>query len=128
MNIPVLIVACITLLAVVAHVIGGTRETATLAPSTEDTKRTPNWVQAMCAFQMLTVDLLAVSLALFALAMWDMGPHESAFITGFGLLYLAWAIAWVVQLRWLNRPSASLLRLPHWIVWLACAALLLIGG
>lgn len=128
MNIPVLIVASITLLAVIAHVIGGTRETASLAPAEEDAKRIPHWVQAMCAFQMLTVDLLAVSLALFAIALWDLGPHEPSFIIGFGLLYLAWAVAWVIQLRWLNRTSASLLRLPHWIVWLVCAALLLIGG
>ncbi|GAA6176354.1 hypothetical protein [Sulfitobacter pacificus] len=128
MNIPVLIVASITLLATIAHVVGGTRETASLAPPSDDTTRTPHWVQAMCAFQMLTVDLLAVSLALFAIALWDMGPHEAAFITGFGLLYLAWAVAWVIQLRWLNRASASLLRLPHWTVWLLCAALLLIGG
>ncbi len=128
MNIPVLIVACVTLLAVVAHVIGGTRETATLAPPAEDTKRTPHWVQAMCAFQMLAIDMLAVSLALFAIALWDMGPHEPKFIFGFGLLYLAWAAVWVIQLRWLNRTAAPLLRLPHWIVWLVCAALLLIGG
>ncbi|GLQ27959.1 hypothetical protein [Sulfitobacter pacificus] len=128
MNIPVLIVASITLLATIAHVVGGTRETASLVPPSDDTTRTPHWVQAMCAFQMLTVDLLAVSLALFAIALWDMGPHEATFITGFGLLYLAWAVAWVIQLRWLNRASASLLRLPHWTVWLLCAALLLIGG
>ncbi|MDF3414659.1 hypothetical protein HKX54_09360 [Sulfitobacter sp. M57] len=128
MNIPVLIVACITLLAFVAHLIGGTRETASLAPAAQDTERTPHWVQAMCAFQMLSVDLLAVALALFAIALWDMGPQEANFITGFGLLYLAWAAAWVIQLRWLNRPAASLLRLPHWTVWIVCAALLLIAG
>lgn len=32
MNIPVLIVACIMAIAVVAHVFGGTRETARIAP------------------------------------------------------------------------------------------------
>ncbi len=128
MNIPVLLVASITLLAFVAHLIGGTRETAAIAPNPQDTTLTKHWVQAMCAFQMLSVDLLAVSLALFAIALWDMGPHEPQIILGFTLLYLAWAIVWIIQLRLLNRPPATLLTLPHWTVWLLCAGLLIWGS
>ena len=61
MNIPVLIVACITGLAVIAHILGGTHETARLAPEPSEGKLSAHWVQAMCAFQMLSVDLAVVT-------------------------------------------------------------------
>ena len=71
MNIPVLIVACITFLAFVAHVLGGTKETAAIEPDRAQPTLTKHWVQAMCAFQMLSVDLLVVAGALFAIALKD---------------------------------------------------------
>ena len=61
LNFWVLSVACITLVAFLAHVLIGTRETATIVPPSSDDKLTTSWVQAMCAFQMLSVDLLAVA-------------------------------------------------------------------
>ena len=128
MNYPVLIVACITLFACVAHVLVGTKETASIAPPEQDKERTANWVQAMCAFQMLSVDLLAVTAALFAVVFLDLGPIETQILRLLSLLYVFWGIVWVVQLRWLNRPAAHLLRLPHWIIWFLCAGLLFYGS
>ena len=127
MNIPVLIVAIITLIAFVAHVIGGTRETAAIAPK-EDDKLVVSWVQAMCAFQMLAVDLLALALLLFAIVFWDLGPGESLILQLASVLYFLWGVVWVVQVLWLKRPSATLLRLPHWIIWLLCSGLLYFGS
>lgn len=125
MNIPVLIVAIIMALAVVAHIIGGTRQTADIAP--EKDELTASWVQAMCAFQMLAVDLLAVALLLGAVLIWDMGPVEQVILRLLSLLFLLWGLVWVAQVLWLRRPSATLLRLPHWAVWFLCSGLLYAG-
>lgn len=127
MNIPVLIVACVMALVVLAHVIGGTRETARIAPQGAAPEMTRHWVQAMCAFQMLSVDLLAVTGLLFGVALWDLGPAEPLILKGLIALFVLWALVWVVQMRWLNRVDAGLFRLPHWIVWLACAGVLSFG-
>lgn len=128
MNIWILSVACITVVACVAHVLVGTKETATIAPTSPDKKLTPNWVQAMCAFQMLSVDLLVVAIALFAIVFFDLGPVERPLVLLFSLLFFLWGLVWVIQLHWLKRPEASLLRLPHWIIWFLCSGLLYQGS
>ena len=50
MNIPVLIVACFSLLAVMAHIFGGTKDAASISPDENDTRLMRNWMQSMCAF------------------------------------------------------------------------------
>ncbi len=85
MNVPILIVACISTLAVLGHVFGGTRDTASLAPSKDDKKLTRNWKQAMGAFQMLAVDLLLVTITLFL-----------------SLMFFLWGIVWLIQMFWLK--------------------------
>jgi hypothetical protein len=50
MTICVLVVACFSLLAVIAHVFGGTKETASIAPDKNNILLTRCWKQAMCAF------------------------------------------------------------------------------
>lgn len=127
MNIPVLIVAVIMAVAVVAHIFGGTRETVRIAPDPAATDLTRHWVQAMCAFQMLSVDLLAVSLLLFGVALWDLGPAEDLLIKGLIALFGLWGLVWFVQVHWLKRSGAGVLQLPHWVIWFFCAGLLLFG-
>lgn len=127
MNIPVLIVAVITLVAFFAHLIGGTRETAKLEPDGADPRLMSHWVQAMGAFQMLSVDLLAVGGVLLAVAVWDLGAVERIIIQAGILLFLAWGVVWVVQMLWLKRSGVSLLKLPHWLVWFVCSGLLVWG-
>ena len=124
MNIPVLIVAGIMALAVLAHVFVGTKETATLRPSEPGAKETGHWVQAMCAFQMLSVDLLAVTAALFALGLYDLGPLKRPLTFGLAGLFLLWGIVWLVQAFWVQKSVRALVTLPHWIVWFPCAGLL----
>lgn len=127
MNIPVLIVACIMAIAVVAHVFGGTRETARIAPDPAEAKLTRHWVQAMAAWQMLSADLLAVAVILFGLALWDVGPGEDLVLKGLISLFCFWGIVWFVQVHWLKRACAGVLHLPHWIIWFVCAGLLVLG-
>lgn len=127
MNVPVLIVACIMALAVVAHVFGGTRETAHLVPDPSAPKLTRSWVQAMGAWQMLSVDLLAVALLLFGVALWDLGAAEDLILKGLIALFCLWGIVWFAQVHWLKRTSAGILQLPHWVIWFGCAGLLSLG-
>jgi hypothetical protein len=74
LNHPIAIAGSLTLLAFVAHITGGIKQSLSIAPSKvagshieggalETLDR--NWVQAMCAFQLVTVDLLALSGVLF---------------------------------------------------------------
>jgi len=128
LNIPVLIVAIITALAVVAHVIGGTRETASLAPDPKDSKTSANWVQAMCAFQMLSVDLAVLTGLLFTIALSDVLPSERNWTLGLSLLFLLWGVVWVIQMLAVKRQGVTLLRLPHFLVWFVFAGLLYIGA
>ena len=127
MNIPVLIVACIMAAAVVAHVFGGTGDTARLAPDDASAELIRYWVQAMCAFQMLSVDLLVVALLLYGIALWDFGAIEELILKAIIGLFCLWGIVWIVQIRWLKRVDAGLFRLPHWMVWFACAGILCFG-
>lgn len=128
MNIWVFSVACITLAAFLAHLVIGTRETASIAPSASDDKLTTHWVQAMCAFQMLSVDLFVVAVALFGITFTDLGPLERPAILVLSALFFLWGLVWIVQMKWLNRPVVTLWRLPHWLVWFVCAGLLYFGG
>lgn len=128
MNVYALIVACVTSLAFLAHLFGGTRETAAIAPLADNRNLNAHWVQAMCAFQMLAVDLLFVSLLLFAIALWDIGEIESTILMILSLLYFLWGVVWIVQVVWLKAAGVTLLRLPHWVVWFVCAGLLFAGS
>lgn len=128
MNIPVLMVACITLIAVIAHVIVGTKETAAIEPATDENKQTVHWVQAMCAFQMLSIDLLAVAVALFAVVFMDFGAIEPQIILMLSLLFFLWGAVWIIQILWLKKSATMFLQLPHWMVWFACSGLLYYGS
>lgn len=128
MNIWVFVVACTVLIALVAHVFVGTKETATIDPKSTDKTLTANWVQAMCAFQMLSVDLLVVAGALLAIALFDFGPMERPAILLLSLLFFLWGLVWIVQMRWLNKPGLHLLRLPQWLIWFVCSGLLYLGS
>jgi hypothetical protein len=56
-----------------------------------------------------------------------LGPTEDLIPKGLIALFCLWAIAWIIQIRWLNRADAGLLKLPHWIVWFICAGVLSLG-
>ncbi|MEO9514505.1 MAG: hypothetical protein ABJH45_23390 [Paracoccaceae bacterium] len=88
-------------LAVVAHVLGGTRETARIAPSAMTSPLNRNWVQAMGAWQMLSVDLIAVATLLFGVALWDLGAVEDVILKGLILLFCLWGLVWFAQVWWL---------------------------
>jgi len=113
MNIPVLIVACFSLLAVLAHIIVGTKETASIAPDGNKMLLTRSWKQAMFAFQMLSIDLIVVTTALFTLSLTDFLSFEYELTLFLSLLYLLWGIVWLVQLVWLKSNAETFMFLPQ---------------
>ena len=132
MNIPVFIVGVLTSLAFVAHLVVGTQESYSLKPtaSSDAAFRVAerNWLQSMAAFQMVTVDLLALSILLFVLALTDLISAESTIILTLSAFYLLWGVAWVVQLVMLKAQHKNYLQLGQWLLWLLCAALLYWGA
>jgi len=127
-NLPVIIVACFSLLAVFAHVFGGTKETASIAPDESDLQLTRNWKQSMCAFQMLAIDLLAVTILLFTISLTELVPFEYELTLLLSLLYLLWGLVWLAQLVWLKSDAKTFAYLPQWILWFAGSALLYVGA
>jgi hypothetical protein len=52
----------------------------------------------MCAFQMLSIDLIAVTIALFIVSLTDILSFEYELTLFLSLLYLLCGVVWLVQL------------------------------
>ena len=128
MNIPVLIVACISLLALMAHTFVGTKENASISPNEDDEKLNQNWKQSMCAFQMLTIDLLLVTVTLFAISLTDIISFEYELTLFLSFVFFLWGIIWLIQLFWLKSKAKTYLLLSQWVFWFVCSGLLYWGG
>ncbi|MEE9319555.1 MAG: hypothetical protein V3U76_03835 [Granulosicoccus sp.] len=128
MNIPVVVAACISTLALVAHIFIGTKETAAIAPTDGNKKLELHWKQSMCAFQMLSVDLLLVTIVLFVIGLTDLVSIEPELTLLLSLVFLLWGIVWFIQLLWLKSKPVTYLVLAQWAVWLLCAGLLYWGA
>ena len=135
MNTPVFITACISLLALIAHTFIGTKESILLSPSSttnnggqENQKLVQYWKQSMCAFQMLTVDLLLMTIVLFIIAITEWIPFEYELILFLSLVFFLWGTVWLIQLFWLNTKTRTYLHLGQWIFWFICSALLIWGS
>ena len=136
MNYQLATVAAVTAAAFFAHVFGGIPQSLHADPAKladEDkahTLETPqrNWVQLMCAFQLVTVDLLAVSILLFVVALTDVLVQKQMIGFSLSALYFLWGCSWVVQLFALKRPPKDYLLLGQWIFWFGCSAVIYWGS
>ena len=128
MNIPLLIVASFSLFAVIAHIFWGTKETASISPNKSDIQLTRCWKQAMCAFQMLSIDLIVVTILLFTILLTELIPFEYELTLFLSVLYFLWGVVWVIQLAWLKSSAKTFMYLPHWIFWFIGSALLYSGA
>lgn len=136
MNYQIAIAGAITLLAFFAHTFVGIREALTTAPSKLAEKESVanfqeverNWVQSICAFQMVTVDLLVLSALLFLLAFTDIIGQKQ--LVGFSLsaFYFLWGSAWLLQLAIFKRQTKDYLLLSQWLFWFVCAGLIFWGA
>ena len=107
MNYPITIAASLTLLAFAAHVTGGLRQTLSIAPSKfagshierrELDILDRNWVQVMCAFQLISVDLLVLAGVLYLLAFTDTLSPKQPIALALAAIYFLWGCSWVLQL------------------------------
>lgn len=135
MNIPILIAAAIVFLAFMAHTIVGNREALTTRPSVLNDVASStfatverNWVQSLCAFQMVTVDLFMLSLLLFALGATDFVPAKHEVTLAASLFFGLWGVTWLIQLLVLRRSLRDYLLLSQWLFWFICSGLLYWGA
>ena len=97
MNIPFAAAALLLSVAFFAHLFVGTRETLSLKPDAENSTQqsTRNWMQAVCAFQLVSVDLLLLAatacLLAFTRVFDGMEAAAARFVAAYlGLWYAAW--------------------------------------
>lgn len=135
MSIPILLAATIVSLAFVAHAIVGNREALSTRPSAsgdvvsgDAATVERNWVQSLCAFQMVTVDLFVLSLLLFALGATDLVPAEREVALAASAFLALWGVAWLVQLLVLRRRLRDYLLLGQWLFWFVCSGLVYWGA
>ena len=136
MNYQLAIVGGLTVLVLFAHVFGGIRQSLSVEPAKLADKQKlanfetldRNWVQSMCAFQLVTVDLLALSALLFFLAFTEVFVQKQ--LIGFALaaFYFLWGCAWLLQIVALKRKAMDYLVLGHWSFWFVCSALIYWGA
>ena len=136
MNYQLATVGGLTLLALLAHISGGIRQSLSVEPAKLTNKEKlvnyetldRNWVQSMCAFQLVTIDLLVLSTLLFLLAFTDIFLQKQ--LMGFALaaFYFLWGCVWLVQLFALRRKATDYLLLGHWVFWFGCSALIYWGS
>lgn len=134
-NYPITIAASLVFLAFLAHTFVGTREALSTRPrelQAEDKNKAEkierNWVQSLCAFHLVTVDLLALTLLLFILGITDIFSARKEIAMIAAAFFTVWAAAWLIQLLALHRRPKDYLFLGQWLLWLVCAGLLLWGA
>jgi hypothetical protein len=136
MNSQLFIVGCVTAFAFLAHLFIGTKESMSISPAklahapeqTASATLQKNWLQTMCAFQMISVDLLVLSILIFVMALTDIIPSEQPIILALSAFYLLWGFAWLLQLALLKAKAEIYLKLGQWIMWLLCSGLLYWGA
>lgn len=133
MNLPIAAVSVLMLVALLAHTLAGHRETMSIRPSRllqkgstadsmfETLER--SWIQSLCAFQLVTIDLLVLTAASFLLAFTEIIPQKKPFALALAAFFFLWGIAWLVQLAFLKVPRKNYLLLGHWLFWFACGGL-----
>jgi len=131
-NYPITAALALILLAFFAHITGGLIESLSVRParnggasnSASDYDRIErNWVQLICAFQLVSVDLAAVAIVLYLLAFTDYLMPAQSIAVGMSLLFVLWGISWLLQLSFLKRPARDYLFLGHWSFWFLCSGL-----
>jgi hypothetical protein len=135
MNYPITAAGAIVLLAFFAHTFVGNREALSTRPHREpDENRSDaasierNWVQLLCAFQLVTINLFVLSVLLFVLGTTDLLPARREVALAAAGFFTLWGAVWLVQLFALRRRLKDYLLLGQWVFWFLCAGLLLWGA
>jgi len=137
MNYPIAISFGLVCLATLAHLLGGIRESLSVRPTVNGRESSDkaafyrierSWVQLMCAFQLVSIDLIAVAIVLYLLAFTNYFLQAQQIAFGMAAVFAAWGIVWFVQLVSLKRTKTDYLILGQWFLWFICSGLLLLGA
>lgn len=135
MNYPVTISGAIVLFAFFAHTFIGSREALSTRPRGLSAESgvdvmvvERNWVQSLCAFQLVTIDLFVLSVLLLVLGTTDLLPARREIAVIASGFFTLWGTAWLVQLIVLRCSLKDYLKLGQWGIWFVCAGLLLWGA
>ena len=126
MNLPILATAILLTLALFAHFCVGTRETAGLRPAENDSNK--NRIQALCVFQLASIDLLLLAVLCYLLALSDILPDKRTIAYAIAAYLVLWGIAWFAQLKAARADGKTCLLLSQWILFFGCAGLMLWGA
>ena len=126
MNLPILATAILLTLALFAHFCVGTRETAGLRPAENDSNK--NRIQALCVFQLVSIDLLLLAVLSFLLALTDLLPDKRTIAYSIAAWLALWGVAWLWQLKAARADGKTFLLLGQWILFFGCAGLMLWGA
>lgn len=135
MNYPILMAGVLIFLALLAHLFIGSREALSTRPASplanvkakaDEIER--HWVQSLCAFQMVSVDLGVLSVLLLVVGATDRIPGRSTIAMIAAGVVSLWGVAWLLQLLALRRPVIDYVKLPQWILWFVCTGLLWWGA
>lgn len=135
MNYPIATAGGLTLIALIAHSVGAFRQVLLTAPA-KLTERSHenyemierNWVMAICAFQMVAIDLCVLTTVLFLLAFTQIIPHSRELALFLAVFFVLWGLAWFVQLLVFKRRMKDFFILSQWLYWFLCAALVYWGA
>ena len=136
MIVPFVMAGVLMALAFGAHIFVGTRETLSHPANTENMVRVPanhtelsrHWTQAMCAFQLVSIDLLLITIVTFLLAFTDLLPAKRE-IGLFIAAYLgAWGFVWLVQLAAVKVERRTYYMLGQWMLFFLYAAFMVWGS
>jgi hypothetical protein len=135
MNYPIAAAGGLTLIALLAHWAGAFRQVLVTAPArlTERSRENyetieRNWVMAVCAFQMVAIDLCALTALLFLLAFTQFITPGKPVALCLAVFYAAWGLAWLTQLLCFKRPINEFFILGQWFYWFVCAVLIYWGA
>lgn len=128
-NLPLLSAGILMSLGFIAHVTAGNKETLETSPPKPPggdhtaARVERNWVQAVCAFQLVSVDLLLLGIGMILLATTDWIAPKRPVAWALAAYLALWGIAWVAQLALLKRAARDYGLLPQWTLFFACAGL-----
>ena len=136
MNYPILIAGLLTGLALLAHTFIGVKETYAISPAKlADPAQTNNfdtihrnWIQALSAFQMVTIDLLVLTALSFVLVLTDVIEPKKPIALALSVFYALWGLVWLVQVLAAKRSGKDVLLLGQWILWFICSGLMFWGA
>jgi hypothetical protein len=91
-------------------------------------KKERAWVQSLCAFQLVSIDLLALSALLFTISATDYLAPEKPIAIAASIYLGLWGAIWLLQLAVLRRRGNDYVFLLQWLMFFACGALVYWGA